>query len=186
LTCVADGQVLIELMSAPVEVNELIRDVARRVAEDDRSEWEFLCECGQPGCGEHVSMPLALYDRALHECEAVVARGHLRARALAARRWSAQLRAEAQAVRSQAQHQTRRRAKLDRSRRAGYYALMIKDELSDEAGRAFAGMTLTRADGRTVLRGFVHDEAQLRGLLKRVSDLGLTLLSATVIGRTGG
>jgi hypothetical protein len=169
-------------MSAPVEVNELLRDVARRVAEDDRSEWEFLCECGQPGCVEHVSMPLALYDKALHECEAVAARGHLRARALAARRWSAKLRADAQAVRAQAQHQTKRA----RSRRAGYYALLIKGELSDEAGRAFGGMTLTRAAGRTMLRGFVHDEAQLRGLLKRVSDLELTLLSATVTGRTAG
>jgi hypothetical protein len=73
---VAGGQLLIELVSAPVEVNELIRDAARTAAEDNRSEWEFLCECGQPGRVAHVSMPLALYDRALHECEAVVARGH--------------------------------------------------------------------------------------------------------------
>jgi len=31
---------------------------------------------------------VALYDKALHECQAVPARGHLGARALPARRWS--------------------------------------------------------------------------------------------------
>jgi hypothetical protein len=40
-------------------------------------------------------------------------------------------------------------------------------------------MTLTRDAGTTVLVGPVADQAQLLGLLQRVSDLGLTLLSAT-------
>ena len=43
-------------------------------------------------------------------------------------------------------------------------------------------MTLTRADGKTVLIGSLRDQAELQGLLQRVSDLGLTLLSATAIG----
>src|SRR5262245_9384373 len=40
-------------------------------------------------------------------------------------------------------------------------------------------MTLTREGGTTVLRGPVRDQSELQGLLQRVSDLGLTLLSAT-------
>jgi hypothetical protein len=40
-------------------------------------------------------------------------------------------------------------------------------------------MTLTREGGKTTLVGRVRDQAELQGLLQRVSDLGLTLLSAT-------
>jgi hypothetical protein len=61
------------------------------------------------------------------------------------------------------------------------YRLVVEGELSDQAGRAFEGMTLTREDGTTVLVGRIRDQAELQGLLQRVSDLGLTLLSATAI-----
>ena len=60
------------------------------------------------------------------------------------------------------------------------YRLIVEGELSDGAGRAFEGMSLTRANGRTILAGPVRDQAELQGLLQRVTDLGLTLLSATV------
>ena len=62
------------------------------------------------------------------------------------------------------------------------YGLTLDGELSGLAGRAFEGMTLTREDGTTALVGRVRDQAELQGLLQRVSDLGLTLLSATAIG----
>ena len=42
-------------------------------------------------------------------------------------------------------------------------------------------MTLTRELGKTVLTGSVRDQAELQGLLQRVSDLGLTLLDATAL-----
>jgi hypothetical protein len=42
-------------------------------------------------------------------------------------------------------------------------------------------MSLTRVDGTTVLVGPVRDQAELQGFLQRVSDLGLTLLSATAV-----
>ena len=42
-------------------------------------------------------------------------------------------------------------------------------------------MTLTRAEGNTALTGTVRDQAELQGLLRRVSDLGLTLLEAKAI-----
>jgi hypothetical protein len=40
-------------------------------------------------------------------------------------------------------------------------------------------MTLTRESGNTTLVGRVRDQAELQALLQRVSDLGLTLLTAT-------
>jgi hypothetical protein len=64
------------------------------------------------------------------------------------------------------------------------YRLTVKGELSDElepAFHAFRGMTLTRAGGNTTLTGIVRDQAELQGLLRRVSDLGLTLLEAKAI-----
>jgi hypothetical protein len=42
-------------------------------------------------------------------------------------------------------------------------------------------MKLKHVDGTTVLTGPVRDQAELQGILQRVSDLGLTLLSATAI-----
>jgi hypothetical protein len=51
---------------------------------------------------------------------------------------------------------------------------------------AFAGMTLTRAQGNTVLVGPVRDQAELQGILQRVSSLGLTLLSAAALDESDG
>ena len=58
---------------------------------------------------------------------------------------------------------------------------MVEGELSDRMQPAFEGMTLTREHGNTVLAGTVRDQAELHGLLQRVSDLGLTLLSAVAV-----
>ena len=63
------------------------------------------------------------------------------------------------------------------------YRLIVEGELSDNLEPAFHGMTLTRADGNTVLTGNVRDQAELQGLLRRVSDLGLTLLEAKAINQ---
>ena len=62
-----------------------------------------------------------------------------------------------------------------------HYRLVVEGELSDSIGVAFDGMTLTREEGNTVLTGPVRDQAELQGRLQRVSDLGLTLLEATVV-----
>jgi hypothetical protein len=58
------------------------------------------------------------------------------------------------------------------------YRLTVEGELSDAAGLAFEGMTLTRVRGRTVLVGRVRDQAGLQDVFRRISDLGLTLLEA--------
>ena len=61
------------------------------------------------------------------------------------------------------------------------WRLTVEGELSDRAGQAFAGMALTHEKGNTVLVGRIRDQAELHGHLQRVSDLGLTLLDATVV-----
>jgi hypothetical protein len=61
------------------------------------------------------------------------------------------------------------------------YRLTLEGELSDRAAVAFEGLTLTRERGTTVLRGPVRDQAELQGLLQRITDLGLTLVSATSV-----
>jgi len=61
------------------------------------------------------------------------------------------------------------------------YRLRVEGELSDIAAQAFEGMTLTRGAGTTLLVGRVRDQAELHGVLQRVADLGLTLLTATVV-----
>ncbi|MGA9874817.1 MAG: hypothetical protein WBQ21_03320 [Solirubrobacteraceae bacterium] len=61
------------------------------------------------------------------------------------------------------------------------YRIVVEGELSDDVEKAFDGMTLTREQGKTMLVGPVVDQAELQGLLQRVADLGLSLISATVI-----
>jgi hypothetical protein len=64
------------------------------------------------------------------------------------------------------------------------YRLIVEGELSDRVASAFEGMALTRDRGNTALEGPVRDQAELQSLLQRVSDLGLTLLSAEAIEPT--
>ncbi len=61
------------------------------------------------------------------------------------------------------------------------YRLTVQGELSDRLKPAFPGMTLTRSNHNTVLAGDVRDQAELQGLLQRVSGLGLTLLEAKAV-----
>jgi len=64
------------------------------------------------------------------------------------------------------------------------YELTVEGELSDEAAIAFHGMSVARRQGTTTLVGEVRDQAELQGLLSRVSSLGLTLLSANALDDT--
>jgi len=61
------------------------------------------------------------------------------------------------------------------------YRLIVEGELSDYLEPTFYGMALTRAQGNTELTGRVRDQAELQGLLQRVSALGLTLLEVRAI-----
>ena len=61
------------------------------------------------------------------------------------------------------------------------YRLEVAEKLSEDALRAFDGMTVSPDHGATVLVGPVNDQAQLYRLLRQVSDFGLTLLSVRPI-----
>ena len=60
----------------------------------------------------------------------------------------------------------------------GVYQIRIKSHLGPRWTERFEGMTITREDnGDTLLTGPVVDQAALYGLLRKVRDLGLPLLS---------
>ncbi len=59
-----------------------------------------------------------------------------------------------------------------------HYRIRVRGQLDQGWATYFAGLELThRRDGTTQLRGPVADQAALHGLLQRVRDLGLPLLS---------
>lgn len=58
------------------------------------------------------------------------------------------------------------------------YQIRIKGHLDSQWTDWFEGMTITREDnGDTLLTGPVIDQAALYGLLKKVRDLGMPLVS---------
>jgi len=62
------------------------------------------------------------------------------------------------------------------------YEIRLKGHLDDKWVDWFEGLTITRADnGETVLHGPLVDQAALHGLLRKVRDLGLPLLSVMLI-----
>ncbi len=60
----------------------------------------------------------------------------------------------------------------------GRYEIRVRGHLDARWASQFAGLTITlEADGDTLLAGPVIDQAALHGVLKKVRDLGLSLLS---------
>lgn len=64
----------------------------------------------------------------------------------------------------------------------GLYEIRIKGHLDDRRASSFGDLTLTRLDnGDTLLTGPVVDQASLHGLLRKVRDLGMPLISVSRI-----
>src|ERR1700676_3385383 len=62
------------------------------------------------------------------------------------------------------------------------YQIRIKGQLGREWTDWFEGLTLTALDnGETLLTGPVVDQAALHGLLRKVRDLGVPLLSVSLV-----
>jgi hypothetical protein len=60
------------------------------------------------------------------------------------------------------------------------YEIRIKGHLDDKWADWFEGLTITREDnGETLLIGPVVDQAALHGVLRKVRDLGMPLLSVS-------
>jgi hypothetical protein len=63
---------------------------------------------------------------------------------------------------------------------AGRYEIRVKGHLASRWAAWFDGMSLTNeSDGTTSIRGPVTDQAALHGLLQRLRDTGLPLISVT-------
>jgi hypothetical protein len=60
----------------------------------------------------------------------------------------------------------------------GLYEIRLKGHLNNRWTSWFEGLTITlEEDGDTLLTGLVIDQAALHGLLKKVRDLGMPLVS---------
>ena len=64
----------------------------------------------------------------------------------------------------------------------GCYEIRIKGHLANRCVAWFEGLTITLEDnGETLLTGQVTDQAELYGLLRKVRDLGMPLVSVNRI-----
>jgi len=63
------------------------------------------------------------------------------------------------------------------------YQIRIKGHLGQQWMDWFEGLTITLEDnGETLMTGGLDDQAALHGILKKVRDLGIPLLSVNVVG----
>ena len=61
---------------------------------------------------------------------------------------------------------------------AGRYEIRLQGHLDSRWASWFDGLSLsTQSDGTTVISGFLADQAALHGLLHKVRDLGIPLIS---------
>ena len=65
---------------------------------------------------------------------------------------------------------------------APYYEIRLKGHLEARWEQWFDGLTITlEENGNSLLSGPLADQAALHGILKKVRDLGLTLLSVNSV-----
>jgi hypothetical protein len=75
------------------------------------------------------------------------------------------------------------RTRVDGDRNeAGRYEIRLKGHLDSRWAAWFDGLSLThQSDGTTVIHGPVADQAALHGLLQKVRDVGLPLVSVICV-----
>jgi hypothetical protein len=67
------------------------------------------------------------------------------------------------------------------------YEIRVTGHLDSRWAARFDGLSLTRADdGTTVLRGPIVDQAALHGVLQKLRDIGIPLVSVTQLPTEGG
>jgi hypothetical protein len=63
--------------------------------------------------------------------------------------------------------------------------IRVRGQIDKEWSDCFGGLGIAHTDqGETVMTGSVPDQAALHGLLSKLQDLGLELLSVTVQGQS--
>jgi hypothetical protein len=73
-----------------------------------------------------------------------------------------------------------------KGRAPAVYQLRIAGRLDHHWSAWFGGLTLTHEDdGTTSLAGVITDQAELHGLLTRIRDLGVTLISVALVDSPG-
>ncbi len=65
------------------------------------------------------------------------------------------------------------------------YEFVLRGEIGDHFGVLFEGMRVQRVHGTTVLAGPVRDQAQLHGLIERIQELGIELVSVNPSRKDG-
>jgi hypothetical protein len=68
---------------------------------------------------------------------------------------------------------------IDRHRQR--YEIVVRGRLSRRYECAFDGATMVPRDGQTVLRADLADQSQLYGLLNRLRDFGIELVSVNAV-----
>ena len=72
----------------------------------------------------------------------------------------------------------------DRHQDPGRYEIRVHGHLDTRWAAWFDGLTLTHgSDGTTIIEGPVADQAALHGLLQKIRDLGLPLISVNHAAR---
>ncbi len=65
-----------------------------------------------------------------------------------------------------------------------YYEIRLKGHLEARWVKWFDGLAITlEEDGNTLLSGHLADQAALHGLLKKIRDLGLPLISVNSLNK---
>jgi hypothetical protein len=62
------------------------------------------------------------------------------------------------------------------------YRIVVKGRLTPAFGSAFEGLELELLPGATALEGNFTDQAQLYGILERLRNLGIELMSVNALG----
>jgi hypothetical protein len=62
------------------------------------------------------------------------------------------------------------------------YRIVVKGTLTPAFGSGFEGVTIERLPGATALDGSFADQAELYGMLERLRNLGIELVSVNALG----
>jgi len=89
-------------------------------------------------------------------------------------------------IRSYVQPMSETHASQGTRHETGQYEIRLQGHLEPRWAAWFEGLTLTREDeGITLIRGPVADQAALHGLLQKVRDVGLPLISVRNVTTDG-